>query len=111
MGHLNSQSPLKKITAFISFDEQVMYAFVKDVVEREMAKILAEQAKKKPDDRIFTVAEAAREATVSESTIRRCIRSGDLKSYRIGKKGKLVRIYESDLKSLFGDRDIRGMNF
>ncbi|MHC3004170.1 helix-turn-helix domain-containing protein [Gordonia sp. GN26] len=49
----------------------------------------------------LTVAEAAQEARVSEKTIRRWYRSGQLKADRLGQR--MVRIRRCELAAMAGD--------
>ena len=57
----------------------------------------AQTAADRYDNELLTVATAAREATVSEHTIRRGYFGGHLKVQRMGMGGRIVRIRRRDL--------------
>lgn len=51
-----------------------------------------------------TVREAASYARVSQQTIRRWLKTGQLKSYRVGRQ---IRIHQNDLDDFIGSRELR----
>jgi excisionase family DNA binding protein len=54
--------------------------------------------------RLFTVAEVAAVMRVSNMTVYRLIRSGELAALRVGKG---YRIFEADLERFLGERSVR----
>lgn len=54
--------------------------------------------------RLFTVAEVAEVMRVSNMTVYRLIKSGELPALRVGKG---YRIFESDLERFLADRSVR----
>lgn len=48
----------------------------------------------------LTITEAAKQLGVCANTIRKWITSGELKAYRYGTDGRIVRIKQSDLDNL-----------
>lgn len=102
---------MKSIGAYISINRHDLTELIREIVIEVSSKIQAAIPVVPLKEKEFTVKSAAAEANLSESTIRRKIKSGELKSYHVGKKGKLVRIKESDLKALFVEREIKGRRF
>lgn len=47
--------------------------------------------------RLLTIADASRQLSINEKTLRVYIATGELESVRIGKKGGGIRVRESDL--------------
>jgi excisionase family DNA binding protein len=54
--------------------------------------------------RLFTVAEVAEVMRVSNMTVYRLIKSGELPALRVGKG---IRIFEADLDQFLSDRSVR----
>ena len=108
---MSSNSPTEKtksVSAFIRIDADNLRPLIKEMVQEEISKMKVEQ-KEPIKEKTFTVKQAALEIGLSESTIVRRIKSGELKHSRVGKKGKLIRIKESDLKALLVERTINGV--
>lgn len=108
MANNNHEEKIKTVAALLRIDADNLRPLIREVVLDEMSKIAA-QPKEPIKEKTYTVKQAAIEIGLSESTIGRRIKSGELKSSRVGKKGKLIRIKESDLKNLLVERTITGL--
>lgn len=59
----------------------------------------------------MTISQTAKSLGVSASTIRSMIFRGELRAYRVGTSGRLIRILKSDFASLWKPLTISGGEF
>ncbi|MEQ8424905.1 MAG: helix-turn-helix domain-containing protein [Cyclobacteriaceae bacterium] len=109
MGNNSHEQKIRAVQAFIKFDADNLRSLIIEIVQEEMSKIKIEP-QEPLDLPTLSPKQAAVKIGLSESTIRRRMKSGDLKFSRVGKKGKLIRIKESDLHGLLVERKMNGIS-
>ena len=60
-------------------------------------------------NRLLTIKEAAKFLNISETSLRRWIKKGEIKCYRLGNKG-IIRFKMSDLQEYLESNTINGFN-